>query len=202
MRQPGPQLRPCRTGVCPMSALDRKRAFAADLEVPVRSVSNGAVMKGIGMRLLAGLLASSIGGFANASPPPPPPQIIENIAEQLLPTPTTPSFGAYSSLFANDLTVTMNGRTLAANKGEWLAIERARLGKIDRFVYGFAADRDSVLILDRFDDQTDEHCPPGHKCLFDPRWVARAVRYEIGADHLVHHMRILQTNSIMQTPRN
>jgi hypothetical protein len=185
-----------------MSALDRKRAFAADLEVPVRSVSNGAVTKGIGMRLLAGLAASWMGSFANASPPPPPPQIIQNIAEQLLPTPTRSTFGAYSALFANDLTVTMNGRTLAANKEEWLTIEKARLGKIDRFVYGFAADHDSVLILDRFDDQTDEHCPPGDKCVFDPRWVARAVRYDIGADHLVHHMRILQTNSIMQTPRN
>jgi hypothetical protein len=185
-----------------MSAFGGKRTLAADLELPVGSVSNSAGMKGIGMRLLAGLLALWMSSFANASPPPPPPRIIQNIAEKLLPTPNTTSFGAYSGLFANDLTVTMNGRTVAANKGEWLAIERARLGKIDRFVYGFAADNDSVLILDRFDDHTDEHCPPGDKCVFDPRWVARAVRYEIGADHLVHHMRILQTNSIMQTPRN
>jgi hypothetical protein len=114
-----------------MSAFGGKRTLAADLELPVGSVSNSAGMKGIGMRLLAGLLALWMSSFANASPPPPPPQIIQNIAEQLLPTPNTTSFGVYSGLFANDLTVTMNGRTVAANKGEWLAIERDRLGKID-----------------------------------------------------------------------
>lgn len=151
--------------------------------------------------MLVGLLAASLGSLASASPPPPPPEFVQHIAEQLVTTPTDSNFAVYSGLLANDLTVIANGHTIAANKGEWLSVERARLGRVDRFVYGFAADNHSVLILDRFDDLSDEHCPTGHKCLFDPRWVARAVRYEIGADHLVHQIRILQADSIMQTPR-
>lgn len=154
------------------------------------------------MHLVVGLLAASLGTFAGASPPPPPPEFVQNIAEQLVTTPTESNFATYSGLLANDLTVIANGRTIAASKGEWLSVERVRLGRVDRFVYGFAADSQSVLILDRFDDRSDEHCPPGHKCLFDPRWFARATRYEIGADRLVHQIRILQTDSIMQTPRD
>ncbi len=154
------------------------------------------------VRLLVGLFAASLGTFANASPPPPPPEFVQNIAEQLVRTPTESNFAAYSGLFANDLSVISNGHTVAARKDEWRSVERARLGKVDRFVYGFAADNHSVLILDRFDDHSDEHCPLGDKCLFDPRWVARAMRYAIGADHLIHQIYILQTDSIMQTPRD
>ena len=154
------------------------------------------------MRLLVGLFAASFGTYASASPPPPPPEFVQKIAEQLVRPPTESNFADYSGLLADDLTVIANGRAIAARKGKWIRAERARLGKVDRFVYGFAADTHSVLILDRFDDRSDEHCPPGHHCFFDPRSKARAVRYEIGADHLVHQIRILQTDSIMQTPRD
>ena len=153
------------------------------------------------MHLLVGLLAASFGTLASASPPPPPPEFVQNIAEKLVAAPTETNFPTYSGLLADDLTVIANGHTIAASKDVWLSVERARLGRVDRLVYGFAADNHSVLVFDRFDDRSDEHCPPGHECIFDPRWVARAVRYEIGADHLVHQIRILQTDSIMQTPR-
>lgn len=150
---------------------------------------------------IAGLLVASLGTIAGASPPPPP-EFVQKIAEQLVITPTQSTFAVYSGLLANDLTVIANGHTIATSKGRWLSVERARLGHTARFVYGFAVDTHSVLILDRFDDQSDEHCPRADKCLFDSRWVARAVRYEIGADHLVHQIRILERDSIMQTAKD
>lgn len=153
------------------------------------------------LRLLLGLFVASLGTLARSAPPPPPPQFAQDIAEQLVATPSEKNFASYSGLMANDLTVIENGHTIAASKAEWLSTERTRLGRVDRFVYGFSVDGRSVLILDRSDDRSDEHCPGGDKCIFDPRWVARAIRYEIGADHLIHQIRILETDSIMQTPR-
>lgn len=152
--------------------------------------------------MFVALLAASIGSFGRAAPPPPPPQFIQSIVERLLPTPTASGFAGYAGLFADDFTVTANGKTIAASKEGWLTLERPRLGKVSRFVYGFAADSHSILILDRFDDRSDEHCPPGDHCIFDPRWAARALRYEIGADRLVHRIRILQTASIVRTPKD
>lgn len=139
---------------------------------------------------------------ALAAPPPPPPVFIDQIAQQLLPTPSEANFDHYAALLAGNLKVFVNGDAVASGKPAWLAIERQRLGKVDRFVYGFAEGRDNVLIMDRFDDRSDEHCPPGDKCIFDPRWHARAVRYDIGADHLIHDIRILDTDSIFQVPRD
>ena len=135
-----------------------------------------------------------------SSPPPPPPQFIDDIARQLIPTPTAESLDRYAALLANDLKVTVNEVEVAASKPAWLAIQRERLGKIDRFVYGYAEGRDNILIMDRFDDRSDEACLAGHSCLFDPRWHARAVRYEIGPDRLVHAIRILETDGIFEVP--
>lgn len=134
-----------------------------------------------------------------ASPPPPPPSFIDDVAKQLVPTQTPTSFASYASLLANDLTVTLDGATIAASKDEWLAIERARLGKIDRSIYGYAEGRDNILVFDRFDDRSDEHCPQGHTCVFDPRYHARAVQYQLGPDHLVHAIRIVQSDGFLRT---
>ena len=57
---------------------------------------------------------------------------------------------------------------VAANKVDWLKIERSRLGKIDRSVYGYAEGHDNLLVFDRFDDRSDEYCPQGGTCVFDP----------------------------------
>ena len=153
-------------------------------------------------RHLAVAIGSILCSPAIASPPPPPPQFIDDIARQLIPTPTPESLDKYAGLLANDLKVTINDSEVAASKPAWLAMERERLGKVDRFVYGYAEGRDNILIMDRFDDRSDEHCPLGDRCLFDPRWHARAVRYEIGRDHLVHAIRIFETDSIFQIPRD
>jgi hypothetical protein len=134
-----------------------------------------------------------------ASPPPPPPAFIDDLAKQLVQTQTSASFAAYASLLADDLTVTLDGKMIAANKAEWLAIERARLGKIDRSVYGYAEGRDNLLVFDRFDDRSDEHCAQGSTCIFDPRYHARAVQYQIGPDHLVHSIRIVQSDGFLRT---
>lgn len=153
-------------------------------------------------RILTFAAAASLATASYAAPPPPPPAFVDAIAQQLIATPSAASFDQYAALFAGDLKVTLNGHQVASSKPAWLAIERQRLGKVDRFVYGFAEGRDNILIMDRFDDRSDEHCWSGSRCLFDPRWHARAVRYDIGADHLVHAIRILDTDSIFRTPRS
>ena len=153
------------------------------------------------LSLALGFWSFSTSTFALAAPPPPPPEFIDQIAQQLLPTPTLDNFDRYAAPLADDLKVTINGSEVASSKAAWLAIQRQRLGKLDRFVYGYAEGRDNILIMDRFDDRSDEHCPSGEACVFDPRWHARALRYKIGADHLVHLIRILETNGIFQVPR-
>ena len=135
-----------------------------------------------------------------ASPPPPPPAFIGDIAQQLMSDQTSESFPGYAKLFAPDLTVTQDGRVVAASKAEWLAIEQARLGKTARFIYGYAKGRDNILIFDRFDDKSDERCPQSRICVFDPRYHARAVQYQLGTDQLVHFIRIVQSDGLMQTP--
>jgi hypothetical protein len=150
--------------------------------------------------LTIGFTTLAVPDFALASPPPPPPAFLDDIAKQLIPTETVESFDRYAALLADDLTVTINGKEIAANKPGWLAIERQRLGKVDRFVYGYAEGRDSILILDRIDDRSDEHCPSGNSCVFDPRYVSRAAQYQIGGDHLVHVIQIVQSDGILRTP--
>lgn len=134
-----------------------------------------------------------------ASPPPPPPSFVDDIAKQLVPTQTRASFATYASLLADDLTVTLDGTRIAGNKAEWLAIEQPRLGRIDRSVYGYAEGHDNILVFDRFDDRSDERCPPGHACVFDPRYHSRAVQYQLGPDHLVHAITIVQSDGFLRT---
>lgn len=144
------------------------------------------------------LAGSAFATSAIASPPPPPPNFIDDIAKQLLPTQTSTSFGRYAGLFADDLKVTIDGEIIAANKADWMAIELPRLGKVDRTVYAYAEGRDNILVFDRFDDRSDEHCPEGGTCVFDPRQHARAVQYQIGPDHLVHAIRIVQSDGYLR----
>ena len=143
--------------------------------------------------------SSALASSAVAGPPPPPPAFVDDMAKQLLPTQTSGSFDRYAGLLANNLTVTLNDKTIAANKAEWLAIERARLGKVDRSVYGYAEGRDNLLVFDRIDDLSDEHCPQGTACVFDPRFHARAVQYQLGPDHLVHSIRIVESDGFLRT---
>ena len=136
---------------------------------------------------------------AVASPPPPPPAFVDDIAKRLLPTQTIASFDRYADLLTDNLTVTLNGKTIAANKADWLAIERARLGKVDRSVYGYAEGRDNLLVFDRFDDLSDEHCRQPGNCVFGPRSHARAVQYQLGPDHLVHSIQIVESDGLLRT---
>lgn len=64
----------------------------------------------------------------SASVAPPPPSFIDDIAKQIVPTPTASSFDHYVAVFADDLTVTMDGKQIAPNKVAWVATERHRLG--------------------------------------------------------------------------
>lgn len=136
---------------------------------------------------------------ASSSVAPPPPSFINDLAKQIVPTPTASSFDQYVAVFADDLTVTMDGKQIAPNKVAWVASERHRLGKVDRFVVGFAEGYDALLFIERYDDRSDLPFSPG--MLFDPRYKARAVRYAVGADHLVHNIQIVQTDGILQAPK-
>jgi len=133
----------------------------------------------------------------SASVAPPPPSFIDDIAKQIVPAPTASSFDHYVAVFADDLTVTMDGKQIAPNKVAWVATERHRLGKVDRFVVGFAKGYDALLVIERYDDRSGI----SPEMLADPRYTARAVRYAVGSDHLVHNIQIVQTDGILQTPK-
>jgi hypothetical protein len=140
-----------------------------------------------------------LGGTVAASPPPPPPEFIDEIAKQMVATPSVDSFDSYAGLFANNLVVTLDGKRVATTKAGWLGLERLHLGKVDRRVVGYAEGRDTILVKDQYDDRSDAHCPES-SCVFDPRYSMRAVQYQIGPDHLVHAIRILQSGPVLQKP--
>jgi hypothetical protein len=60
--------------------------------------------------------SSALASSGTASPPPPPPALVDDIAKQLLSTQMSESFDRYAGLLADNLTVTLNGKTIAANK--------------------------------------------------------------------------------------
>jgi hypothetical protein len=151
------------------------------------------------VRAISILASFALASAASASPPPPPPPVTVELSSRLVPTPTAENFASYAGVFAGDLTVMMNGKIIASSKSEWLSLERSRLGKVDRVVLGHAEGHDNVLVLDRFDDRLDEHCPSGGLCVFDPRYHVRAIRYQVGADRLIHAIQIVESEGLLQT---
>jgi hypothetical protein len=149
-------------------------------------------------RVMAAFIASLMGGTAAvASVPPPPPAYIDELAKQIVPTQTVETFDRYASSIADDVTVSVDGKQVAASKTAWIAVERHRLGKVDRHVLGYVEGYDSILVIDRFDDRSD--LPTSPNMLFDPRYKTRALQYQFGADHLIHAIRIVQEDGIIQT---
>lgn len=132
---------------------------------------------------------------AFASPGPPPPAYIVDIAGHLVATPTAATFDRYAADLASDLTVWDNGKEIASNKAAWIAQERHRLGKVDRRALGYVAGRDSILVIDQFDDRSD--LPDYPHMLFDPRYETRALHYRVGPDHLIHEIRIVETDGVL-----
>lgn len=119
------------------------------------------------------------------------------MAKVVAPTLTTATFDAYAKLLADDLTVTVDGKAVAADKAAWLAAERHRLGKVDRTMVAHVEGYDTLLVIDRYDDRSDLPDRPG--LLFDPRYLIRAVQYQTGSDHLVHAIRIVQSPGLLLT---
>ncbi|WP_294197237.1 hypothetical protein [uncultured Sphingomonas sp.] len=136
------------------------------------------------------------GGASFASPGPPPPDYIMASVKRVVPTATATTFDASVADLAPDLTVTVNGETVARDKAAWVATERHRLGKLDRRVLSYTLGWDSILVLDQYDDHSD--VPPG--AFSDARPRTRAVRYAFGEDHLVHTIRIVETEGLMLRP--
>lgn len=148
---------------------------------------------------LSCMLAALVSGNdAQASPGPPPPQYVSEIAKHIVPNQTATSFDRYAGDLAPDLSVWTDGTRTALGKEAWLAIERRRLGKVDRRVLGYVTGYDSILVIDRFDDRSGLPDTPG--AVFDPRYKIRAVHYDLGTDHLIHTIRITQTEGVLQTP--
>lgn len=83
------------------------------------------------------LAIGMLGGTVATSPPPPPPEFIDEIAKQVVPTPSADSFESYAGLLANNLVVTLDGKQVTTTKAGWLALERLHLGKVDRRVVGY-----------------------------------------------------------------
>lgn len=147
---------------------------------------------------LAATLSLAAAEAALASPGPPPPDYIVEAARQLVPTQTAATFDRYADELAKDVTVSSDGTLIASGKAAWLALERHRLGKIDRRVLGYVDGYDSILVIDQFDDRSD--VPDNPHAIFDPRYKTRALQYRFGADHKVHAIRITQTDGIMRSP--
>lgn len=141
-------------------------------------------------------MACAIGSAAHASPGPPPPEYIMASAAHLVPTPTAATFDAYAADLAPDVTVTINGSTVARDKAAWVRAERHRLGKVDRRVLSYTPGWNSILVLDQYDDRSD--VPPG--VLADPRPRTRAIRYTFGEDHLIHAIRVIETDGLLLRP--
>lgn len=158
-------------------------------------------MRGTAMRLIWGLALATMGhGVAMASPPgPPPPAFIDDLAKRIVPNQTASTFDAYAATLATDLIVTLDGKTIASDKTAWIAAERHRLGKVDRFVIGYAEGYDALLVIERSDDRSD--LPSSPAMLFDPRYKARALRYVVGADKLIHAIQIVETDGVFQVPK-
>ncbi|MEG8038030.1 hypothetical protein QP166_01215 [Sphingomonas sp. LR60] len=115
---------------------------------------------------------------------------------QVVPTATAATFDAYAADLAPDLAVTINGAPVAHDKAAWVAMERHRLGKLDRHVISYTPGWDSILVLDECDDRSD--VPAG--VIADPRYRTRAIRYTFGDDHLVHAIGIIETEGLMIRP--
>jgi hypothetical protein len=128
--------------------------------------------------------------LANAAPPPPAPDYISRAARTLIATPSEQTFDSYASSFADDVRVFVDGREVASDKRSWLELEKARLGRVERRIVGYALGSDNVLVVDEFDDRSALPGRPG--LLFDPRFVTRAARYQFGPDHLIHELRFVQ----------
>lgn len=148
------------------------------------------------MRYLA-LIAALLSVPAIGAPPPPPPSYIGDLARRIVPTQTDATFDDYTNALADDLTVSIDGVSVASGKPAWIAIERHRLGKVDRRVLGYVEGYNAILVIDRFDDRSD--LPASSTMLFDPRYKTRAIQYRIGDDHLVHAIRIVQADGVIQT---
>ncbi|EGY00939.1 hypothetical protein AZA_76218 [Nitrospirillum viridazoti Y2] len=150
------------------------------------------------MSLLGSFVVFLAAEIAIAAPGPPPPSFILEMTKQISSTQTPATFERYAALLADDLVVTVDGKQVAADKAAWLAAERHRLGKVDRHLLGYVPGRDTILVFDEYDDRSD--LPPGP--LSDSRYLTRALQYVLGDDHLIHCIRIVQSDGILwSTPR-
>ena len=152
----------------------------------------------LGLAMTA-ILAGMSANVATASPGPPPPEYVSEIAKHVVPTLTQATFNRYAGDFGDDLRVSLDGKEIASSKANWLALERRRLGMVERHVLGYTNGYDSILVFDRFDDRSDlPDIPTMH---FDARYKTRAVQYQIGADHMIHTILITQVEGPLQTPK-
>jgi hypothetical protein len=136
---------------------------------------------------------------AIAAPPPAPQEFVYN-ARRLLTTPTGIDVQTVARLFANDVVVFENGKTIATGKDAWLKLLASSMQNRSRRVVLHSQGYGDLLIVDTYDTVDRTNLPPNF--LADPRPAARSILYQFGADELIHIVRISSTAGFWAAQRN
>ena len=149
-----------------------------------------------------GLIALFLAPAASAiaSPPPPPPSYVFSARDVLIDA-ANKNETKIAIFFANDVTATLNGQSIAAGKVAWLkwwANDRSNYyGRTLGFSVGWK-DNGVLLVLDQFDTQDNSAIPPPPA---DPRPSTRSTFYHFGSDGLIHSIAISEVNSFYESTR-
>ncbi len=148
--------------------------------------------------VIALFVAPKIG--AMATPPPPPPSYLFS-ARNVLISDVSKDQAKIASFFADDVTASLNGQSIASGKAAWLnwwANDRSHYyGRTLGSSMGWK-DGGVLLVLDQFDtqDNSTSPAPPG-----DPRPSTRSTFYHFGTDGLIDSVAISEVNSFFQPAR-
>ena len=155
------------------------------------------------MRFVALLVSLALAAPAAASPPPPPAEFVMKSAGILAADVDAASIDRWSALFADDVVASVNGTLLVRGKADWVALARARIGKVRRRLAGYTmasmpseGTSGELLVV----DEVDPVPPADPHFIADPRWSTRATLYGFGADGLIHTVRILEAKGFFQRP--
>lgn len=158
-------------------------------------------MRRFTMTLAILALSGAIPAIA-APPGPPTPGYVFDAEKLLAATPELPS-AQVASLFAEDVTVSENGETVARGKTAWLVWRTKQAGEYYGTHWGYSAgygpnySSGALMILDTFDTfDPKRHMSSG--AWTDPRFVTRSILYRFGEDKLIHSVLILDMQGMWE----
>lgn len=151
-------------------------------------------------RMLPGLaLLLLLAPAVQAAPPPAPPEYVYH-ARQILTAAGGADVVTLAPLFADDLTISENGKTLASGKDAGVKLLAASMrGKARRVVLYSEGDGD-LMVVDTWDTVDRANLPPTF--IADPRMAARSTLYQFGDDQRIHAVRIMSATGFWAVPRN